>query len=113
MSEDGEGNSPSHDENQSFESSKYKSLLIVNDSTDVRITLYLYPSWFPFCKVSKNSIMIQQKEEYLHRQKHRFKFKLVAYFDDERKKTELLGPVNLVQDKLIRVTETLDCIEEN
>ena len=116
MSERAEGFSSSHNKNQLkdfHEKDEYKSLLVVNDSTDVRITLYLYPSWFYFCKVSWTSKIIQPKEDYLHREEKSFKYRLFAHFDDERKEKELLGPVKLVEDKLIKVTESLHCIEEN
>ena len=116
MSERAEGISSSHNKNQlkDFqEKDEYKSLLVVNDSTDVRITLYLYPSWFYFCKVSWTSKIIKPKEDYLHREETSFKYRLFAHFDDEREEKELLGPVKLVEDKLIKVTESLHCIEEN
>ena len=116
MSERAEGISSSHNENQlkDFqENDEYKSLLVVNDCTDVRITLYLYPSWFHFCKVSRTSKIIQPKEDYLHREEKSFKYRLFAHFDDGREEKELLGPVKLVEDKLIKVTESLHCIEEN
>ena len=117
MSEHAEGISSTHNESQAKdfqENDEYKSLLVVNDCTDVRITLYLYPSWFYFCKVSRTSKIIQPKDDYLHREEKSFKYRLFAHFDDEREEKELLqGPVKLVEDKLIKVTESLHCIEDN
>ena len=102
-----------HQNFQDVDCRKYKSLLIDNRSKDARITLYLYPTWFPSCKVSKNSKIIQPGQKYLHRQKKGFKFILVANFDDKREKKQLIGSVNWVEDTLIKVTESLDCIKQN
>ena len=102
-----------HQNFQDVDHPKYKSLLIVNYSEDARITLYFYPTWLPSCKVSKNSKIIQPGQKYLHCQKKGFKFILVANFDDKREKKQLMGPVKWVEDTLIKVTESLDCITQN
>ena len=87
-----------------------KSLLIVNESNDAKVTLYIYRTWLPIPTISK---VIQPNERYLHREKQMFKFKLVANFDDERKKKELSDPLELIRDTLIRVTKSLKLIKEN
>ena len=110
---DGLNTNEFHQDFQDVDYLNYKRLLIVNCSRDARITLYLYPTWFPSCKVSKESKIIQPGEKYLHRQKKEFKFILVANFDDERKKKEFPGPVKCVAGTLIRITESLGFIEEN
>ena len=89
---------------------EYKSLLIVNESNDAKVTLYIYRTWLP---VPVSSNIIQPNEKYLHREKKIFMFKLVANFDDEREKKKFPGPLKWVTDTLIKVTESLECIKEN
>ena len=89
---------------------EYKSLLIINESNDAKLTLYIYPTWLPISLTSK---ILQPNEKYLHRDKTAFKYKLVANFDDKREKKEFPGPLELIGDTLIRVTESLECVEEN
>ena len=117
----------SHDENQSKDFQKevkslvdvneikdgqYKSLLIVNESKDAKLTLYLYPAWFQLCLVSKSSKIIGPTKIWLHREETRFKFELVASFEDEREKRTILGPVKWVEDTCIKVTESLNWTQE-
>ena len=64
---------------------EYKSLLIVNESNDAEVTLYIYPTWLPISFTSK---ILQPNEKYLHRDKTAFKYKLVANFDDKREKKD-------------------------
>ena len=89
---------------------EYKSLLIVNETNDAKVTLYIYPTWLPISFTSK---ILQPNEKYLHRDKTAFRYKLVANFDDKREKKEFPGPLELIRDILIRVTESLECVEEN
>ena len=89
---------------------EYKSLLIVNESNDAKVTLYIYGAKPPIPVFSK---IIQPNENYLHHEKKMFKFKLVANFDDNRVKKEFPGPLECVTHTLMRVTESLECIEEN
>ena len=89
---------------------EYKSLLIINESNDAKLTLYIYPTWLPISLTSK---ILQPNEKYLHRDKTAFKYKLVANFDDKREKKEFPGPLEFIGDTLIRVTESLECVEEN
>ena len=89
---------------------EYKSLLIINESNDAKLTLYIYPTWLPISLTSK---ILQPNEKYLHRDKTAFKYKLVANFDDKRKKKEFPGPLELIRDTLIRITELLEFIEGN
>ena len=89
---------------------EYNNLLIVNESNDAKVTLYIYLPWLPFSVTSK---IIQPNEKYLHREKMMFRFKLVANFDDKREKKEFPGPLEWVTHTLIRITKSLECIEEN
>ena len=85
---------------------QYKSLLIVNESKDASITLYIYVSCDLLCWMSFRSKIILPGEEYLYRSKDSFKFKLVARFEDKSKK-KLLKPKTWVADILLKVTEDL------
>ena len=82
----------------------YKSLLIVNDSSDAQVTLYLYPKWDFLCWISFESKIIKPNQKYLHRSENGFKFELVARFEDNRSKRILLGPEQWVEDKLLKIT---------
>ncbi|CAB3980583.1 Hypothetical predicted protein [Paramuricea clavata] len=123
-------NKSSHDESQSKDFEKeekslfnanelkdgqqeYKCLLIVNESKEAKLTLYIYPVWSLFCKVSESSKIIQPNERVLHRKETGFKFEIVANFGGKRETKKLLGPLKWVEDKLIKVTEALDCTQEN
>ena len=115
MSEHAEGNSSLHYENQprDFEQNdEYKSLLIVNDST-ARVTLGLHFSSSLLRKFSKKSKIIEPKDVYLHREKEAFVYKIVINSNAEREKKEFSpGPLEFVADKLVRITESLECLEE-
>ena len=114
MSEHAEGNSSLHYENQPRDfqqNDEYKSLLIANDST-ARVTLSLHFSWPLLRKFSKKSKIIQPKDVYLHREKEAFVYKIVINSDAEREKKEFSGPSEFVADTLVRITESLECIEE-
>lgn len=83
---------------------EYKSVLIVNDSPDAHVTLYLFHRNDPICWMSSKSIIIKPGGKYLHRSKKRFKFKLVAKFEDKRAKKKLLEVQQWNEDKLFKVT---------
>ena len=92
---------------------KYKSLLIVNESSDAWVTLYLYPTWDSICWFSSESKIIKPNGgKYLHRSSEGFKFKLVARFKDGRRsKQTLQEPEEWDEDKLLKITDSLDLIE--
>ena len=89
---------------------QYKSLLIVNESKYVSITLYIYGSWDFVCWMSLRSKIILPGGKYLYRSKDSFKFELVARFGDKPKK-KLLKPKTWVADILLKVTEDLRLTE--
>ncbi|KAJ7340090.1 hypothetical protein OS493_002816 [Desmophyllum pertusum] len=86
---------------------KYKSLLIVNESSDAQVTLYIYPRWDFICWLSVESKIIKPGEKNLHRSDEKFKFELVARFEDKRPKKILLEPEMWVEDKLLKISESL------
>ena len=89
---------------------RYKSLLIVNESSDAQVTLYIYPRDF-FYWISFTTKIIKPNQKYLHRSDDEFNFKLVARFEDNRPKKILRGPEDWVEDKLLKITESLKVIE--
>ncbi|KAJ7340088.1 hypothetical protein OS493_002814 [Desmophyllum pertusum] len=90
---------------------RYKSLLIVNESSDAQVSLYIYHRWDFICWLSIESKIIKPNDKYLHRSDERFKFELVARFEDKRPKKILLEPKMWVEDKLIKISESLDITE--
>lgn len=92
---------------------EYKSLLIVNETSDAQVTLYLYPSWDFVCWLSFKSKIIKPNEKYLHRSSKGFKFKLVARFKDGRSKRTIQETKEWVEDKLLKITNSLDLTEGN
>ena len=89
---------------------QYKSLLIVNESKDASITLYIYGSRNFVRWISLRSKIILPGGKYLYRSKDSFKFELVARFKDKSKK-KLLKPKTWVADILLKVTEDLGLTE--
>ena len=89
---------------------QYKSLLIVNESKDASITLYIYGSRNFVRWISSRSKIILPGGKYLYRSKDSFKFELVARFKDKSKK-KLLKPKTWVADILLKVTEDLRLTE--
>jgi len=93
---------------------RYKSLLIVNESTDAQVTLYLYPtSWYSIFWLFFKPKIIKPNEKYLFRSSMGFKFKLVAIKseDGRQSKQTLQEPEEWVEDKLLKITESLDIFE--
>ncbi|XP_028393055.1 uncharacterized protein LOC114517499 [Dendronephthya gigantea] len=92
---------------------EHKCLLVVNQSNEATITVFIYPSWSKLCVVSIRSKIIQPKEKNLIYEEAKFKFKIVADFKDDRKKKVLQKPIIWVKDQLLRITESLDCTAED
>ena len=90
---------------------KYKSLLIVNESRDAQVTLYLYPRWDFVCWLSFETKKINPNAKYLYRSENRFKFRLVARFDDKRPKKTFVELEEWVEDKLLKISESLSLTE--
>ena len=82
---------------------QYKSLLIVNESKDASITLYIYGSLDFVCWMSFRSKIILPGEKYLYRSKDSFKFDLVARVKGKSKET-LLKPKTWDADIVLKVT---------
>lgn len=90
---------------------RYKSLLIINESSDAWVTLYFYASWDFLCWISFESKIIKPNEKFLHRSSKGFKFELVARFKDGRAKQILHESKEWVEDKALKITNSPDLIE--
>ena len=82
---------------------QYKSLLIVNESKDASITLYIYARGDFLCWMSFRSKIILPGGKYLYRSKDSFKFDLVARVKGKSKET-LLKPKTWDADIVLKVT---------
>ena len=92
-----------------MEEDQYKSVLIVNDTNDDQITLYIYPWWDVICWVSSMSKIIMPNKKYLHRCKKDFQFKLVAINIDtigKRRKRTLRETAEWQRDVLFKITNS-------
>ena len=84
---------------------EYKSVLIVNDSADAHVTFYQYAQWDVICWLSFVSKILKPCEKYLHRSKEKFRFKMVARFqDNQRPDKTILELQQWDGDKLFKVT---------
>ena len=92
---------------------EYKILLVQNKS-NVEITLYIYPVWrlYP-CILSITSKIIPPGKKYLYHQKSKFKYQIVPKCEKKRKKNKVLGPKKWDKDLFIDVSESLEYTEKN
>ena len=63
-----------------------KSIFIKNDTTDAKVTLFVYPTWDPICWLPYLSKIIEPGNTYLHRSKRSFKFELRAHGEKSNRK---------------------------
>lgn len=93
---------------------KQKSLLIINESDKAHVTLNLYVTWDVVCWLPYTSKTIRPNTKFLHSSDRDCKFELVARFKDKRpKKVLLLKPQQWVEDKVIRISNSLDIKEDD
>jgi hypothetical protein len=87
--------------------------LVIKNQSNADITLYIYLGWAPFCMISTISKIIKPDQRYLYHEETPFKFEIVAKSLDDEKAKNLLGPVEWKEDKVITITESLECQQEN
>ena len=93
---------------------KPKSVLIINDSADAQVTLNLFVTWDVVCWLPYTSKKIKPNTKFLHSSDKHCKFELVARFKDKRRpKKVLLKPQQWSEDRLIKVTDSLEIVEDN
>ena len=68
-----------------------KSVLIKNDTSDAKVTLFIYSAHDPLCWLSSSSKVIEPGKKYLYRSNGSFKFELRAH--GEKSKRKIMQPV--------------------
>jgi len=93
---------------------KYKSLLVLNESTVAHITVNFYVTWDIVCWIPYKSHEIKPKEKLRYSNEKGCKLEIIARFKGQnQQKMVLLKPQQWFEDKLIRITDSLVPEEEN
>ncbi|XP_068714574.1 uncharacterized protein [Montipora foliosa] len=94
---------------------KKRSLLIRNDTTDTDLKLNLYDSSDVVCWMPYTSKVIKQNDLLLCTSKWGCKLELVAWFLTDKKQSTkiILKPQQWIGDRYVRITESLDVIEDD
>ena len=93
---------------------KQKSLLVINDSQDVHLKLKLYVPGDVVCWIPHTSKIIKPKDKLFCTSEWGSKLELVARFTDKKQPSKvLLKPQQWVGKRYVRVTESLDVIEDD
>ena len=91
---------------------KYKSLLIINESTDAHVTINFYFNLHIICWVPHASNVIKPSDKLSHSSDKGCKIELIARFEDVKQpKKILLKARQWIEDKLIRITDSLQLVE--
>ena len=92
---------------------KYKSLLVLNESTDAHITVNFYMTWDIVCWIPHKSHEIKPKGKLRYSNEKGCKLGIIARFKGQnQQKMVLLKPQQWLEDKLIRITDSLVLAEE-
>ena len=86
---------------------QYRCLVVENHS-NVKITVNYYKGWSPFCKFPTSSKTLQPTENHRYHHKESFKFEIFAHIDNRNEK-KLLGPKNCNDIEVITINESLTC----
>ncbi|CAH3020252.1 unnamed protein product [Porites evermanni] len=93
---------------------KQKSLLVINDSKDVHLKLKLYVPGDVVCWIPHTSKVIKPKDKLFCTSKWGSKLELVARFTNKKQPSKvLLKPQQWVGKRYVRITESLDVIEDD
>ena len=91
---------------------KYKSLLIINESIDANVTINFYSNLDIICWVPHASNIIKPSDKLSHSSDKGCKIELIARFENGKQtKKILLKPRQWIEDKLIRITDSLQLVE--
>ena len=90
---------------------KPKSVLIINESANAKVTLNLFVTWDVVCWLPYISKTIRPNTKFLHSSDKDCKFELVARSKDKRSGKIILKPQQLIEDRVIRVTDSLCSLE--
>lgn len=92
---------------------KLKSLVIINESANAQVTINLFVTWDVVCWLPYTSKTIKPNTKFLHSSDKDCKLELVARLKDKQPKKILLKPQQWIEDRLIRITDSLDIKEDN
>ena len=87
---------------------KLKSLVIRNESAKAQVNLNLFTTWDVVCWLPYTSKTIEPNTKFLYSSDKDCKFELVARLEDKQPKKILLKPQQWIEDRLIRITDSLD-----
>ena len=90
----------------------YKSLLIINESTEAHVTINFYFDRDIICWVPHSSNVIKPSDKLSHSSKKGCKIELIARFENHKQKKKiLLKPRQWIEDASIRITDSLELVE--
>lgn len=92
---------------------KLKSLVIRNESAKAQVNLNLFTTWDVVCWLPYTSKTIEPNTKFLYSSDKDCKFELVARLEDKQPKKILLKPQQWIEDRLIRITDSLDIEVDN
>ena len=92
---------------------KLKCLVIINKSANAQVTLNLFTTWDVVCWLPYTSKTIEPNTKFLYSSDKDCKFELVARLKDKQPKKILLKPQQWIEDRLIRIADSLDIEEDN
>lgn len=92
---------------------KLKSLVIINESANAQVILNLFTTWDVVCWLPYTSKTIEPNTKFPYSRDKDCKFELVARLKDKQPKKILLKPQQWIEDRLIRITNSLDVEEDN
>ena len=91
-----------------------RSLLIINKSSEAHLKLKLYVSCDPVCFMPLTTKEIKPNDKFFYTSEWGCKLELAAVFKDKKQpKKLLLKPQQWVGRKYVRITESLDVIEDD
>ena len=92
---------------------KLKSLVIRNESAKAQVNLNLFTTWDVVCWLPYTSKTIEPNTKFLYSSDKDCKFELVARLEDKQPKKILVKPQQWIEDRLIRITDSLDIEVDN
>lgn len=92
---------------------KLKSLVIRNESAKAQVNLNLFTTWDVGCWLPYTSKTIEPTTKFLYSSDKDCKFELVARLEDKQPKKILLKPQQWIEDRLIKITDSLDIEVDN
>lgn len=92
---------------------KLKSLVIRNESAKAQVNLNLFTTWDVVCWLPYTSKTIEPNTKFLYSSDKDCKFELVARLKDKQPKKILLKPQQWIEDRLIKITDSLDIEVDN